>query len=168
METTRISQMIDRILTGDPWHGPSVQRILDDLPWEAAARQPPGGAHSIWQLVLHMTGWAREVDARLHGRPAQEPEAGDFPDVGEPSAERWEAAKETLFAVHRVLAATVTRLDAATLDRPVVDYRDDALGTGLSHYLTLHGIIQHTVYHAGQIALLKKIVTQPVHGIISA
>jgi hypothetical protein len=156
METTQISDLIERILTGDPWHGPSVQRVLDGIGWEDAARTPPGGAHSIWQLVLHMTGWTREVTARLNGRAAQEPENGDFPPVGEASAERWEAAKQALFAAHRQLAAAVAALDPGVLQRPVLDYRDSALGTGLSHYLTLHGIIQHTLYHLGQISLLKR------------
>jgi hypothetical protein len=158
METTQIAQLVDRVLTGDPWHGPSVQRILDGITWQDAARTPPGGAHSIWELVLHITGWAREVTARLRGRAAEEPAEGDWPAVGDASAERWESARAALFAAHRELADAIARLDPAALDRPVLDYRDNALGTGLSHYLTLHGIVQHTIYHAGQIALLKRML----------
>ena len=41
---------------------------------------------------------------------------------------------------------------------PVVDRRDPATGTGLSHYLTLHGLVHHTTYHAGQIALLRRAI----------
>jgi uncharacterized damage-inducible protein DinB len=156
MNPPQIAELIDRIMTGDPWHGPNVQQILDGITAADAAREPGGGAHSMWQLVLHMTGWAREVASRLGGREAQEPEDGDFPDVGEPSADQWNDAKAALFAAHRHLADTVRRLDPAILDRPVVDFRNSALGTGLSHFLTLHGIIQHTVYHAGQIAILKR------------
>jgi len=29
-------------------------------------------------------------------------------------------------------------------------------GTSYSNYVLLHGVIQHDLYHAGQIALLKK------------
>ena len=36
------------------------------------------------------------------------------------------------------------------------DVRDRALGSGVSRYVTLHGLIQHHVYHVGQISLLKK------------
>ena len=158
MTTREISGLIDRVMTGDPWHGPNLQRILDGISAADAARLPPGGVHSIWQLVLHMAGWAREVTARLSGRPAQEPDDGDYPEVGDPTPVRWDDARADLFAAHRALADAISRLDSAILDRPVVDFRNSALGTGLSHDLTLHGIVQHTVYHAGQIAILKKIV----------
>ena len=110
----------------------------------------------MWELVLHMTGWAREVTARLSGRPAQEPDEGDWPAIGEPTPARWREAQMALFAAHRDLAAAVREMDRAVLSTPVRDYRDNALGTGLTHYLTLHGLVHHTVYHAGQVALLKR------------
>ena len=156
METKDIADLIDRIMTGDPWHGPSVERVLEGISAAAAARPGPGGTHSIWELVVHMTGWTREVTARAQGRPAQEPEAGDWPAVGDSTPARWRDAQDALFAAHRELAACVRELNPALLSRPVKDFRDNALGTGLSHYLTLHGLVQHTLYHAGQIALLKR------------
>lgn len=156
MEPANIVELIERVMRGDPWHGSNVTTILEGLTPEAAARRPLRGAHSIWELVLHMTGWAREVTGRLGGRAAQEPEAGDWPDIGEPTADRWRAAHSALFSAHDELIAAVRRLDPALLGRPVIDFRDNAMGTGLSQYVTLHGIIHHTVYHAGQIAMLKR------------
>lgn len=155
MESREIAELVERIMVGDPWHGPSVKKVLDGIDASQAARRPPGGVHSIWELVLHMTGWAREVTARIGGRAAEEPEAGDWPAVTDPTPERWRQAQEDLFAVHRELAAAIRSIDPAGLEKPVLDYRNDALGTGLSHYLTLHGLIHHTVYHSGQIAQLK-------------
>jgi uncharacterized damage-inducible protein DinB len=156
METKEIAELIERVMTGDPWHAASVQRALDGLSAEQAASKPVAGAHSIWELVLHMTGWAREVTARLAGRAAQEPPAGDWPVTGEPTPARWHAAHSDLFSAHDDLVAAVRRLDADMLMRPVIDFRDNALGTGLSHYVTLHGLIHHTVYHAGQIAVVRR------------
>jgi uncharacterized damage-inducible protein DinB len=156
MHSLEIADLVERIMTGDPWHGPSVKKVLDGIDASLAARRPPGGVHSIWEVVLHMTGWAREVTARLGGRAAQEPEAGDWPVVTDPTPERWQLAQEELFAVHRSLAAAIRTMDSSRLDKPVLDYRDDALGTGLSHSLTLHGLVHHTVYHSGQIAQLKR------------
>ena len=158
MESRDITELIERVMTGDPWHGPSVTTILDGVSAEAAARRLPQGSHSIWELVLHMTGWAREVTARLGGRAAQEPEAGDWPDIGEPTQERWRAAQSALHTAHDDLIAAVGAIDVSTLGRPVADFRDNAMGTGLSHYVTLHGIIHHTVYHAGQVAMLKRLL----------
>jgi hypothetical protein len=157
METERIAQLVERVLTGDPWHGPSVRQLLDGIDAGLAAARPAAGAHSIWEIVLHMTGWALEVTARLRGRAAQEPERGDWPAVAAISESRWDADRRALFAAHDHLAATVRTLDPAVLDRPVLDFRDNALGTGLSHYVTLHGIVHHTLYHAGQLALLRRL-----------
>ncbi len=156
MESKDIAELIERVMTGDPWHGPNVQHVLQGLAPDRAALRPPGNAHSVWELVLHMTGWAREVTARLGGRAAQEPPEGDWPEVGDPGLERWKAAQSALFAAHRDLANAVRTLDDSRLAAPVLDFRDNALGTGLSHDLTLHGLVHHTVYHAGQIAILKR------------
>ena len=156
MESRAIAELVERIVTGDPWHGPSVKQVLDGIDATLAARRPPGGAHSIWELVLHMTGWAREVTARLGGRPAQDPEAGDWPEVEAFAPGRWRQAQADLFEAHRALAAAIRSMDPATLDQPVRDFRDNALGTGLSYYLTLHGLAHHTIYHSGQISLLKR------------
>ena len=156
MEPAEIAELIERVMTGDPWHGSNVKQILAGVTANAAAERPLNGVHSIWELVLHMTGWAREVTARMGGRAAQEPEEGDWPDIGQPTADRWRGAQSALFTAHVDLIAAVRKVDAASLERPVMDFRDNAMGTGLTHYVTLHGIIHHTVYHAGQIAMLKR------------
>jgi hypothetical protein len=157
MEPNAIADLLERVIAGDPWHGPSVRQTLSGVTADTAARPGPNGAHGIWTLVLHMTGWTREVTARLRGRAAQEPAEGDFPEIGEPTEERWRAAQLALFAAHDELAATVRHMDAARLGLPVLDYRDGAAGSGRSHYVTLHGLVHHTVHHAGQIALLKRL-----------
>ena len=97
-------------------------------------------------------------DGAPGGRAAQEPDEGDWPAIGTPTPEAWRAAQEALFAAHVALIAAIREAGPTALARPVVDFRENALGTGLSGYLTLHGIIHHTVYHAGQIALLKRML----------
>jgi uncharacterized damage-inducible protein DinB len=155
-ESDRLADLVDRVLTGDPWHGPNVLTLVQDLTPDEAARTPMPGAHSIWALVLHMTGWAREVHARLAGSAAGEPAAGDWPAVPSPSADAWERDRRVLFEVHSALAAAIRRAPPAMLEQPVIDHRDRAAGTGLSKYLTLHGLVHHTVYHSGQIAQLRR------------
>jgi hypothetical protein len=159
MENQNIAELIARVTAGDPWHGPNVEQLLAGVSAADAARRPSPEVHSLWELVLHMTGWAGEVRQRLNGRAAQDPEAGDWPPVGEVSEERWAAAKTALFDVHRDLASAVARLDPAALVEPVVDFRDRPLGTGLSKYVTLHGLLHHTVYHSGQLAVVRKMIT---------
>lgn len=156
MQPRAIADLIDRVMTGDPWHGPSVAALLEGVSAELAAMPGPGGSHGIWELVLHMTGWAREVTARLRGRPAQDPDEGDWPGVGDPTPERWREATQALFDAHSELAALLRQTDVSVLDTPVADFRSPPLGTGLSHELMLHGLVHHAVYHSGQVALLTR------------
>lgn len=155
-EAQRLADLVERIVEGDPWHGSNVVTLLDRLSAREAAERPVPGSHSIWELVLHMTGWCDEVRARLDGAPAGDPAPGDWPAVGDTSPAAWASAVTTLVDSHRTLAAAIRRAGDAVLETPVVDHRDPASGTGLSRYLTLHGLVHHTAYHAGQIGLLRR------------
>jgi uncharacterized damage-inducible protein DinB len=156
-ESVRLIDQFKRAHDGDAWHGSPVKAILAGVTAEQAARKPPNGAHSIWELVLHMTGWRNEAARRAAGAPAGEPEAGDYPDVGDPTPARWTAALSALDAAHEHLATVVRGLSEEQLHTPTNDPRNRPLGTGVTCYELLHGIVQHDAYHAGQIAILKKI-----------
>ncbi|HJR60057.1 MAG TPA: DinB family protein [Vicinamibacterales bacterium] len=155
-EIARIVDQLEREHAGDPWHGSPLSQILDGITWEQAASKPLAGAHSIWELVLHMTGWKNEVRHRLAGARAGEPEAGDWPVVGQVSPERWIDAREKLELAHRLLVSAVKDFPEPNLFTPSNDARDREIGVGVSYYELLHGIVQHDAYHAGQIAILKK------------
>jgi uncharacterized damage-inducible protein DinB len=155
-EIDRIIDQLNREHTGDPWHGSPLHAILDGITAGQAAARPLPGAHSIWELVLHMTGWKNEVRRRLSGAPAGEPEGGDWPEVGEPSDAKWAQAIRALDQAHADLAAAIGGLSESRLYDATNDPRDRPLGAGVPYYVLLHGIVQHDVYHAGQIAILKK------------
>jgi uncharacterized damage-inducible protein DinB len=155
-ETLRIVDQLEREHAGDPWHGTPLRDILDGIDAAQAARKPLADGHSIWELVLHVTGWKREVAKRVGGAPAGLPVEGDWPAVGNPTEERWQAALRDLEDAHRGLLAAIQALPEAKLFEPTNDPRNRPLGAGVSHYVLLHGIVQHDVYHSGQIALLKK------------
>jgi uncharacterized damage-inducible protein DinB len=155
-EIDNIVDELQREHEGDPWHGSPLKHILDGVTADQAGARRVAGAHSIWELVLHITAWKGEVRRRLSGAAASDPEEGDWPEVGEPSAARWKAALARLEQTHRALIAAVRQFPESRLAEPSNDTRNNALGTGVSYYVLLHGIVQHDVYHAGQIAILKK------------
>ena len=155
-ETSRLVDELEREHAGDPWHGSSATDILKGVTAAQAAAHVVPHVHTIWQLVLHMTAWKNEVRRRLSGAPAGLPEEGDWPAVGEPSEERWRETLAALQRAHPALSAAVRELPEDRLHEPTKDPRDRATGTGVSYYVLLHGIVQHDVYHAGQIAMLKK------------
>jgi uncharacterized damage-inducible protein DinB len=157
-ESSRLIDQFTRAHDGDPWHGSPVKAILEAVTAQQAATRPANGAHSIWALVLHITGWRNEVADRAMGKPSGEPAAGDYPEVGDPTPARWKAALDALDASHENLVKVVRGISDERLLKPTNDPRNAAAGTGVSYYELLHGIVQHDAYHAGQIAILKKVL----------
>lgn len=155
-EKDRIVDLSWRVMNGDPWHAGSIASLLEDVTALEAAARPIPGAHSIWQLVLHMTGWVEEVRLRVAGAPAGDPAMGDWPRVGPVGRARWEVARTALFTAYRALERDVARMSARDIALPTIDPRNPATGEGMSRYVTIHGVIHHAAYHAGQIALLKR------------
>jgi uncharacterized damage-inducible protein DinB len=155
-EISRIIDQLQREHDGDPWHGSPLLSILDGVSAEQAVSRPLARSHSIWELVLHVTGWKNEVARRVKGAPAGEPPEGDWPPVGDPTPVRWQTALQRLTEAHRGLVAAIEALPESKLHEPTNDPRDRPLGSGVAYYVLLHGAVQHDVYHAGQIAILRK------------
>ena len=74
-----LAREIETLSHGENWHGPTLDELLDGVTAEAAAARPIANGHSIWELVLHVTGWTAVFRRRLGGEAVEEPEAGDFP-----------------------------------------------------------------------------------------
>jgi len=155
-EIDRLSQVIREAVDGKPWHGPSLRSALEGIDVVAAAARPLGGAHSIWEIVLHLSGWTREVASRLEGAEPRPPALGDWPETGAVDEGRWAAARADLFSSHDDLISTLRRFPARRLPERVGGERDAPLGTGVSYREMIFGALQHDAYHAGQLALLKK------------
>ena len=149
-EIKRIRDQLKRAFQGQAWHGPSVLELLADMTAEQAAAHPIAGAHSIWELVLHIRAWERIALGRIETNLAVEPSAEeDWPPVKETTEHAWKNALNALKLTHEALLGIVAGLDESRLQEIVP-------GAQYSVYFLLHGVIQHDLYHAGQIALLKK------------
>lgn len=159
-EVERIIEQLRHGFDGDPWHGPSLWDVLDDVEAAQAAEKPVPEVHSIWEIVLHLTSWIREITRRLQIGIAQDPLDGDWPPVPGPGAdeEAWAASVRALAAAHGELLTVLAAIGEDLLDTQIGDVRDRALGSGVTRYETLHGLAQHHAYHTGQIVLLKKLV----------
>ena len=148
-EVKAISDQLRRAYEGQAWHGPSLKEILADVTAEQAARHPFAGAHNIWEIVLHIAAWEGVVRSRLEGDYLLEPAEGDWPAIEDSSEASWKETLAKLESNHMKLRETIARLDGERLFEPLAESKPSA-------YFTLHGVIQHDLYHAGQIALLKK------------
>ena len=72
-ERERVLDMLARVHSGDPWHGPSVMASLDGIDAVRASAHPLAGTHSIWEIAQHVIAWRREVTARLRGKAPSTP-----------------------------------------------------------------------------------------------
>jgi len=148
-ESRALAEDLRAVAHGDPWHGPSLHAILAGVTAEQAAARPIGAAHSLWEIVLHITAWNGAWRQRLEGRVVDEPEEGDFPPVPSPTEKAWNEARSLVLASQEALADRVARLTTAELDA-AVPHRDFDVRS------MLRGAVRHTVYHSGQVALLAK------------
>jgi uncharacterized damage-inducible protein DinB len=148
-ERRRIRDQLRNAMDGGAWHGPSLHEIIGDMTAKEAAGRPLASVHSAWELVLHVAAWLEIVRRRAEGDPARPTEAENFPAVPEVTEAAWTEARARLRRAHEELQAAIERLDEPDLDRPVAGQRYDV-------GFMLHGVIQHTLYHAGQVAILKK------------
>ena len=148
-ETLRILDQMDRAFSGDAWHGPSLMSLLDGLSAEDASKHSVRGAHSIWELVHHIGSWNAIVRRRFEGETVEITPERDWPPVWEVSETAWKRALESLVESRALLRKSVEKLGDDHLDQTLPGTKD-------SRYQILHGVVQHDLYHAGQIAILKK------------
>jgi len=148
-EVERITEQYDRALQGGAWHGDSVWEILRDIPAEQAFWRPLPAVHTIWELVMHMAFWETEVCRRLQKLSLPPEETMNFPTLPEPTSENWQHALDTLRNSNVEFRRKLLELHDAELDRPLSR-------PTYTVYVEVHGVIQHHLYHAGQIAMLRK------------
>ncbi len=152
-ETARIADQLRRAFDGGAWHGDSLFEILEGVTAARAAARPIAGAHTIWELVLHVAAWDGAVLRRLGGAAVELSDAENFPPVTDTSAAAWRAALAQVRCGHEELVVAVAALPESRLD----DMVPGKEGAHYTFYYMLHGVVQHELYHAGQMALLKKV-----------
>lgn len=164
MSTHEIDSIIDDLVRGydgDAWHGPPLRKVLEGVRAEGASAHPVSGGHSIREMVAHLAAWEDVVVRRIEERRAiDSPEAGDFPPIDNTGPVAWELALTELDAGHAELLRTVSGLDPLRLQETVPG-KDYSIGH------MLRGAVQHMAYHAGQIALLRKLVAVPGNSVES-
>jgi len=137
-------------MEGGAWHGPSVREALDGVGAQAAAEHPIPGAHSCWELVLHLCGSYRLVLRRLEGNDAPFLPEEDWPGVPEPNDDNWRRDVASLFELNARLRKEVLRFPVERLFEPIV------ANSPYPAFTQFIGLTQHNLYHAGQMVLLKR------------
>jgi uncharacterized damage-inducible protein DinB len=149
-EAGRAAEQLRKAFEGEAWHGPAVLELLADVDAATAAAHPLPEVHSIWELVLHIAAWDDAVNRRIVlKRALQLNDAENFPVVQDKSAAAWKKVIAHVKRTHAELLRTVTALPDQRLTERVPGKKYDIR-------FMLEGVAQHELYHAGQIAILKK------------
>ena len=151
-ETARLADQIRRAFEGQAWHGDSVLELLAGVNAKTAAAHPIRNGHSIWELILHIAAWDDAVRRRTGGKAVRLSAKQNFPPVTDTSEAAWRKSVDHLKSTHDQLVKAVAAFPDSRLQEQVpgktAKYYD--------FFYMFSGIVQHELYHAGQIALLKK------------
>jgi uncharacterized damage-inducible protein DinB len=151
-ESVRLADQIRRAFEGTAWHGDSVLELLAGVNAKTAAAKPIKGAHSIWELLLHIAAWDDAVRRHIGGEAVDLGDEQNFPPVKEVSEAAWRQAIESVKQTHNELIKAVAIFPDARLQDPVPGKTENYY----NFFYLFSGIVQHEIYHAGQISLLKK------------
>src|SRR5688500_13572671 len=139
-ENTRLLNQIRQAFEGEPWSGPSLLATLAGISAAQAVQHPVAGAHSVWEIVLHIPVWSAVVSRRLAGTVL--PPLGDAedwpPQPNNPTEVDWQAVLAALRAAHERLLEVGATMADEDLDRPVGPTFETSESPGYSPYVMLH------------------------------
>ena len=154
--STKLTTQLTQILSGDAWYGTPVYPIIEQVSFEAAFEKPPGSIHNIAEIVLHMLAWTEEVMDRMNGMTAGLPSSGDWPETGAPTEQKWQNYVDDLKLVSVNLLGVIQNFPEEQWKELINDERGTKLV--VTYEQMIIGFIQHQVYHAGQIAILTRMI----------
>jgi uncharacterized damage-inducible protein DinB len=150
-EMERIADQLQRAYEGDAWHGPSLRQLLSGVTADQAAARPIEGAHTIAEIVRHIAVWDEVARRRLQGEAVTNLDPSqDWPSPGAAEAAAWSGLLQKLEEANRKLREAILAAEEGRLGESSPGESQHTI------YGMLHGVVQHDLYHAGQIALLKK------------
>jgi|SRR5215467_819919 len=160
IECIRIAHQLASTIDGEAWYGDSLRQVLKDVAAKEALAHPIPNAHSIWELVLHVEAWVKFALGAVNGTPIPPwpamPVELDWPAVTDSNEGAWKQTVDSFFSSHSKLVETIKSSADERLETTVP-------GRTYNFYRLFQSTTQHAVYHAGQIALLKKMLLSDSH-----
>ena len=152
-EILQVAEQIKDAYEGDPWFGRSIKSLLNDTD-ESIAFEKPNGQHSILEIVYHIINWRKFTINRI--REGDEVslkyfEECDWQQLDHNDKSLWKKALHKLSALQAELIEVMQHQKDDILTETVP-------GRNYNFRKLLYGVIQHDIYHTGQIAYLTKLL----------
>ena len=153
-ELSRIAAELQRAYDGDAWHGPPMTEVLKGLRAFYAPVKPIPEAHSVWEIVRHLTAWNNIVHRRFLGELVTPTRDEDWPPIEDFSPDAWD---RDIAALKKAVESLISELKKASrkADCDAVLHKK-VRGKTHTVYVLLHGAVQHNLYHTGQISILRR------------
>lgn len=153
-EIQSIIRNLEITLDGEPWFGRSVYAILREIDESLAYTTPNSNSHSLIELLYHSLTWAEFTLKRIERDDINDLAAFEKLDWREidPQIHGWEEGLSAFIAAHQQIVALLHTKQDSFLEEKV-DYRN------YNFRFLLNGLIQHNIYHLGQIAYLHKLLS---------
>ncbi|MES2725686.1 MAG: DinB family protein [Bacteroidota bacterium] len=149
--TKQIAKHVRDVHFGGNWTTSNLKDNLAGVTWQQATTQVYS-FNTIATLVFHVNYYVSAVLKVLQGEPLQAHDKFSFDCPPIQSQADWEQLQQKVWADAETFANLIEQLPESKL---LDFFSDEKYG---NYFRNLHGIIEHTHYHLGQIALIKKIV----------
>ena len=148
-ETKRISSLFKRLYDGSPWIDINITSVLQNISAEQASKRILKNCNTIWEITNHLIDWRLNVLQRVQGKIIKSPDNNYFEPVTDTSERNWTNTLQRLLGVQKDWIEFLDKVDLGELGKVYTP-------NTMTYYEHIHGIIQHDVYHLGQIVLLSK------------
>ena len=138
---------------GGNWTSVNLKETLADISWQQAVTKIHD-LNTIAALVYHINYYVSAVLKVLQGEPlkASDKFSFDLPQIQ--SEADWENLLNKTWSDAENFTKLLEQLPESRFDEI---FTDEKYG---NYYRNMHGIIEHTHYHLGQIMIIKKILQQ--------
>lgn len=152
-ETQSIIRHMENVNSGEPWFGRAAYSILEEVDIKKVAVKPNGSEHSMLELLWHMNTWAAFTLKRLEKDTEQDMAAFETLDWRQlnPKQHSWKKGLTEFKAIQKQIMKILKKKEDTFL-KETVDYRK------YNYCFLLNGMIEHNIYHLGQIAYLNKLL----------
>lgn len=151
--TKQIAKHFRDIHFGGNWTVSNLKETLSDITWEQATTKIHS-LNTIAILTFHMNYFVSVVLKVFQGGPLEGDDKFSFNVPPINSQKDWEKLVNKSLTEAEELAKLIEEMPEEKLWE---DFFESKYG---NYYRNLHGIIEHSHYHLGQISLIKKIILE--------